>query len=97
MLKSVLLLSTIFLISSCQSWSWKPKWYSIDPNELILINADGEYIELQSEASENFSCLYIDDIEDLAAQIERIKNTKSRRKARKILKEHNSGMSTARD
>ncbi len=89
----LLLIGLIALTTSFPSckhtFRWTPHTYSADHAEQYLIDREGHIIPFEDEGIEDFLCFPSENIAELAAQIEFIRNKKVRRKLRKLIKTSN--------
>ena len=72
----------IFFASSCGSEKIKfdPRWHRPDIVAMVLIDRDGNRIEMGSERMLNFACMHQDKIAELAEILTRARLPKSTKK-----------------
>lgn len=85
-LRNVLLLSTLFLITSCNKFHWKAKPWAADHETQGIYRGD-EFIGCEDPRFDEFIPFHYTNIAELKAAIDRVKKKKKVKKAlRKALK-----------
>lgn len=75
---------TIFLVSSCQNFSWEPRPFVAD-HATQSIYRDKEQLEIKCSdpAFNNYIAFHFDNIVDLKAEIDRVNKKKDRKRLQK--------------